>query len=244
MWQAAMWQAIGQDIRDDVNWRQRQDELNARQDTEVRRRVADARAAGINPLYALGAATTSDVVQLGTRNVPNIAAAITASNRQKQEAEESQARTELLKSRKNLIDQQVEDSKNARDIQKTNSQQDGDYVERVPDQVPMSSSNSQHSGPGGTIIKGKLGNYAFNKNQPSAQQYEDRTGEVVSMIESTMQTAEAWGKYKSFKKEAANRYKLKPRPRTKSDRIYNAKQKWRRAKWIEYRAKIFLKKGR
>lgn len=218
-------------------------------------RVLDARRAGIHPIYAMGQPAHGGGAAIqGSPGVDNSAIAHQLGNRETQQLRNDllreQVRAQKLKN-DDFVNNQRASSAIAGATQAINSRQDTEaYIELEADRVPRSASHSQYSGPGGRVIRGQLGDYAYRSDQPSAQQLEDQAGEIVAMVESTLISSAAWGRYKNFKKEAYKRYpdKRSGRVRTNkqraADRRHNAKQKWRRAKYLQKRLKLFTQEGR
>ena len=113
-----------------------------------------------------------------------------------------------------------------------NSQQDQTIVnaqELEPARVKVSERHGLKHGKGGRLIKSEVGNFLFKSNQPSAQAYEDETGEAVSFLASTMESAKAWGRFKGFQAEARKRYPSKYGRDARKYKEFNAKQRRRQA---------------
>lgn len=205
----------------------------------IRWKVADAKAAGIHPLYAMGASTNMPSVSM--QGGSNISGAL------KSAMDGRLTRLQEKAIQADIVLKLARASEVSRRGQRINSQQDKDVLdpqELVPATVKVSERHGVEHGKGGRIVKSQLGNFLFKSNQPSAQSYEDETGEAVSMLASTMESAKAWGRWKHFKNEARKRYPINYRKTpTKQELIKRRIQQRRQAQWLQHRVKIFLKHG-
>lgn len=160
----------------------RQSELDRAMQYEFARnglswRVADAKAAGLHPLAALGSqinsASPSGIPGQfggGSAKSDGMRAAAQQISQIMAEKEETQSRTELNRAQADLLKQQAEDSKMARAVQLSNAVQDGDAVHKLvePQRTPKLMV-------GGVPIKTFPGG-------SDAQTFEDRYGELGGSV--------------------------------------------------------------
>lgn len=182
--------------------------------TAIQRRVQDARAAGVHPLYALGAQVNSPVLSVGTpssavdsvaRGAAEIGDAISErSARAKLESQNDQAHEANLAesaARRRLLEAQADDyvmrtvlaSEEARAIQRANAQQD---IVKVPAQAkeyetPASSAGrKQFPGPFRPD-----GSSWRTSPTAQAQQMEDEYGEVTDFTYGPYRALNDWWWY-------------------------------------------------
>jgi len=163
-WMSGMFQMIGDSIesnknlhfqrasqlQDRAHFKRDRDVAFAREDSAIQRRIADARAAGVHPLYALGASGLSSPTfqmspQTALRSTEDLGSSM-GKMFDKQSAEthaaalrESKARAGLMEAQANDITQsQLKNSQAARGAQAANVQQD--LIKLTPDQMASAQS--------------------------------------------------------------------------------------------------------
>ncbi len=172
-----------------------------REDTAIQRRVADARAAGVHPLYALGANVQSSgggFRTLGSsgkdagRAIKGVGAAISGYARGKTTPEEA-ARIELMGKQGAHYDALT--AKALSDIARGNQPglqlaapgfQEGATGEMLPVEGGIM--------PKRTYRSPWAGNLDFKKGSPTAQQREDEAGEVFGNVDSFVSYLNAIGR--------------------------------------------------
>lgn len=201
-------------------------------------RVEDAKQAGIHPLYAMGASTSSPTASIEPHQISDNVGR-TISNIKNDSLKRAQLKK--LNAETDFINQQAEASKVAMRQSIQNSQQD-DVVELEKYKLPAYAQESASAGTGGLHMNTPLGGLLYNNKQVTAQQLEDQTGEIVSLITSTMNTANAWGRYKAFETQARKKFPLKTTRRgfRKQHDLYNARQKNKRAHWLKQQIDNYL----
>jgi hypothetical protein len=176
-------------------------------------KVADAKKAGIHPLFALGASTHS----------PSIAIQPTKGSAVKDIA--NQIPSDLLTLQKKSIEADIalkmartaEVAKRANDFVSKNSDLSADnVVEPEPYKLPTYAPKSATAGPRGVHLKTPFGGLLYNDKQATAQQLEDQTGEIMAMLTSTVNTAQAWGSFKAIRHAAERKYPFRDKHRVKS----------------------------
>ena len=121
-------------------------EAYGRDDTQIQRRVADAKAAGVHPLYALGASTTAgptfatgsrvgDAIGSISRSVQKGRKSTGLSLVDKAAIAESESRTRESNARTDTVLWNLENSKVKRAQQLANTQQDSTQVKILTDDV-------------------------------------------------------------------------------------------------------------
>ncbi len=205
----------------------RRHEAAVREDSAIQRRVADARAAGVHPLYALGANVPtggSGVFTGGSarkdagRAIRGVGAAVSGYARGRLNDEE-RARIELMAHQgkyydaltlKALSDVAREDSPGSLELGVPGNQ--GYGVE----QLPVSGGVQ----PRRTYRSPWAGNLAFKKGSPTAQQREDEAGEIMGNLDSFISYLNALGRKLGMKLEGVTRKGERIRRRTKPYRSY------------------------
>jgi hypothetical protein len=199
-------------------------------------KVKDAKKAGIHPLYALGASTQSP--SFGVNPVKGSVARDVANS----------IPSELVTLQKRNLEADIalkqaraaEAAKRANDFTSKNSDLDvSNIVEPEPYKMPTYAAKSADVGKRGVHLKTPIGDLLYNNKQATAQQLEDQTGEIMSMIVSTMNTAKAWGNFRALEKAAEKKYPLRqskrgPRSRYKE---HNARIRNKRAHYIRQQIK-------
>jgi hypothetical protein len=200
-------------------------------------KVADAKKAGIHPLFALGASTHS----------PSIALQPTKGSAIKDIA--NQIPSSLLTLQKKSIEADIalkmartaEVAKRANDFTSKNTDLSTDnIVEPEPYKLPTYAPKSANVGARGVHLKTPLGGLLYNDKQATAQQLEDQTGEIMSMIVSTMNTAKAWGNFRALQKAAEKKFPLRQSKRGLRSRYkeYNARIRNKRAHYIKQQIRL------
>lgn len=158
-----------------------------REDTAVQRRVADARAAGVHPLFALGGALGggSPIISNTTERLPSMASGADWSRaftgkaeRQTHEAalRESEARTKLMNAQADdIVQQQLDKSNQVRAVGRANSQQD---ILKVPAQAKEYVLPREGSGPSYSPFRPRGEKGWVTSRSLTAQQAEDEYGEI------------------------------------------------------------------
>jgi hypothetical protein len=209
-------------------------------DTAVQRRVADARKAGIHPLYALGANTYQDKgYEVRTKKdsgeaIRDIIGRMLPSKLEKAQLRNLDADYALKMARASEI---------AKRVQESNSGQDKDIVDVEPYRLPAHAQKSAKASKHGLYLKTPIGGLLYKNDQVTKQQLEDQTGEIVGEISALMNTANAYGRFKRLQADAAKQYPLKTTRRgyKQKDALFNARQRNRRAHWIRLRVQDFLR---
>jgi hypothetical protein len=216
-----VWGAVAASVGGLIQNRRAQNQSKKQWESEfyrgIQTRVADAKAAGIHPLYAIGANTYSSSPQMvGDSGAgANLANVLMRNEALKETRRRNDAEIGLLREQTRAAKLRNDDfvlkSKNSSDIEvgtQPGFATPDKFIEAEPDRVPASATKSQASGPGGTYFPDdKL---LFNSKQASKQQLEDRTGEIYSEIKGSINTLKASGQYHAIKRDIAKSEPITP----------------------------------